>query len=149
MRSSIEFERRSSDVMVQSRQIEELDLPHPDPDLGISDEWHLFCRQLAYRFYIHALNERFPRLDELAAVAREGFKMANEKIDPADIDDQSLGALGLDQRLLTVCEKIGVFTLGELAATSDSILLSQDNVQERTIQIIRGFVEYKRAEVRQ
>lgn len=124
-------------MIVNIRDRNYLQLPIPDSE--IPNEWYETCRQMAYRFYSHAINRRFEQLPGVAAIARHEWDDLTGHIDSAAIGEKSLAELGLKVRLLNLLENVGILTLQQLEDVRPEVLMGLSGVNKTTLDNLEAF----------
>jgi len=111
----------------------------PPSDTEVPEEWRETCRNLAYRFYGHAINRRFEQLPGVADLASREWNDLTGAIDSASIGDKPLAELGLKVRLLNLLERAGIITLQQLEDVDESVLYGLGGVSNTTIDTLVEF----------
>jgi hypothetical protein len=107
---------------------------------GISEDWTLACRTAAYRFYLAAAERRFANLAEIVKDVTDDWGDINGNWTRATLPFAFLSSLGLEERLVEVCEGFGIHTIGDLdRQETDDIFLALPNVGEIMVGKLREF----------
>lgn len=107
---------------------------------GISSDWSIACRSAAYRFYVAAAERRFSDLAPIAKDVADDWGDINGNWTRATLPFAFLSSLGLEERLVEVCEGFGIHTIGDLdRQETDDIFMALPNVGEIMVGKLREF----------
>ncbi len=114
----------------------EMELPEVK---GISDDWVYACRAATYRFYLAAAERRFDDLDAITHRVLSDWCDIHGNWTQATLPDAHLASMGLDERLVKLCESLGVFTITDLDRADDETFLAVPNVADKIVFNLREF----------
>ena len=110
------------------------------PDVtSASDEWVACCRSAAYRFYLAAANRRFDDVEKIAGEVCFTWGEITGNWTRATLPFAYLAQLGLEERLVAMCEDLGIFKLIDLDREPDETFLAIPNVAEKIVENLRAF----------